>query len=269
MSFFKKLLGTPEPPAPVAEASPANDSCPVSGPEWDRQAAHFRAHGSFEPSGLLGCEGIDWNESVQLAFLNETLPEWHEPIAALPAEWTSGWQRDAAVLFSMISAHQPTRLMQVGCGASTYVIRAAVGHQNLPCEVIAIDSNPGMDVTEVTDAHLDQPVQEIPLSDFEMLRDGEMLVLETSHVFFPGGDVEYLYQRVLPRLNSGVIVGIQGVRLPRHYSREELARGFGEQALLQMFLTGNARVEVLYAGGWLAEHHGGEPSRALWFRVNN
>ena len=161
--------------------------------------------------------------------------------------------------------------MEVGGGWSTRLIRAAINAQNLPCEVICIDPSPVVEVDEVVDAWLDQPVQELPLSDFDQLKAGEMLVLDTTHVAFPGGEVLHLFQRVLPRLNAGVIVGVHGVRLPQELEEHERAQGFTEQALVQALLTGNARARVLFASGYLgpdlAAILGEDEGAWIWWRV--
>ncbi|MDK2973327.1 MAG: hypothetical protein PWP23_3082 [Candidatus Sumerlaeota bacterium] len=267
--MFKRLLsGRKETPAPIP---------PVSAPATTASAAAGEA--AMPPGALIDCAGIDWNPDEQLAFVRDVLPE-HAASGAQAWKHAGGASAsadllDAAVLHAMVTRHEPTRIMQVGCGATTHVIRAALAAKNLPGELIAIDPSPSTDISEVVDAPLLCPVQEIPRSDFEMLRDGEMLILDLTHIIVPGGEVLYLYQHILPHLNPNVIVGVRGTSLPNDYSEEQRRAGWTEQALLQLYLTGNSGAAVLFAGGWIARHHAeetasladGAASTWLWFRT--
>lgn len=262
MSLFRRLFATGnDEPQPSRETPPP------------KSAAMLPRGGES-----IDCAGIDWNGVAQLAFVREALArhrsDYEEARRALHIDAMA----DHAVLFAMIAERRPTRLMEIGSGKTTLVIRQALKRHHLPAELIAVDPQPAADIAEAVDAHLDQPVQELPLSDFLMLRDNEMLILDTTHVHAPGSDVAHLYQRVLPHLNAGVIVGVLGVPLPREYTREQLEKGYSEQALLQMYLTNNARAELLYCGGWMSEHHEEElrgamgeddavKSESIWFRL--
>jgi hypothetical protein len=279
--MLKRLFGS-KPPEETGVAAPqSSPQLDWSGEGVQQALRHRRAGESALPAGgRIACGGIDWNEAEQLALLRQG-------IAPNAAEARTAWERlqdraalslaDAVVLHALVAHLQPTRIMEVGCGATTWMLRAGLASRNLPGELIAIDPEPRRDVTEAVDAELNQPVQELPRSDFEMLRANEMLVLDLTHVTLPAGEVLHLYQHVLPHLQPGVLVGVRGVRLPFDYSSEERAQGWTEQALLQMFLTGNSGARILHAGAWLTDTHGqayrdalgGDPAGAswLWYRV--
>ena len=64
--------------------------------------------------------------------------------------------------------------------------------------------------------------------------------------------------RILPTLNSGVIVHIHDIFLPFEYIREWIVnkrRFWTEQYLLQAFLAFNSEFEVLLALNYLAHHY--------------
>lgn len=253
MALFKKIFGGPGDTPPPASPAPAG--FPLAGPEIQQWAALHQSGTEF-PAEPVPCDGIDWNREVVCAFHGERLPRYAGQPGGI----------DQQVLYAMLVEHAPTRVMEVGSGETTLTMRRAFKDANLPGELIAIDPTPTVDITEAVDAPIDQPVQEIPLSDFQTLQAGEVLVLDLTHTVLPGGDVLYIYQRILPALHPGVIVGVRGVRLPVEYPADEASRGFAEQALLQMYLTHNARAEILYAGGWL-EANGYSPAGTwLWFR---
>src|SRR5207244_12518005 len=76
-----------------------------------------------------------------------------------------------------------------------------------------------------------------------------------SHTVKIGGDVNYLFLEVLPRLKSGVIVHVHDIFLPFDYRRDwvmDELRFWTEQYLLQAFLSFNSEFEVLLANSHLA-----------------
>lgn len=291
MSFFKKLLGGGDSaPSRSETAKQPSAQTPAMGSTSTLDASWITAIKVTQvlpkPEDAVDCRGIDWNQAGQQQFVSEVLPKWRNevftafsgagidpgnPPAAAPLFL------DLAVLYSMIAERKPTRLIEVGCGHSTKMIRQAFRKHNLPGELIAIDPSPTIDVTEFTDAFLQEFVQTMPLGDFHMLQSNEVLHLDLTHKLVPGGDVEHVYQRILPGLKKGVIVGIQGIPLPHPYTAAEQIQGYGEQAYLQMFLHGNTRVRILWAGGFAKTQFEGDlcayaeaatvDSRSVWFEV--
>ena len=73
-----------------------------------------------------------------------------------------------------------------------------------------------------------------------------------------GGDVNYLFLEVLPRLNPGVIVHVHDIFFPSEYRRDWILQQFRfwtEQYLLQAFLIFNREFEVLIANSYLHHHY--------------
>ncbi len=76
-----------------------------------------------------------------------------------------------------------------------------------------------------------------------------------SHTVKIGGDVNYLFLEVLPRLKPGVIVHVHDIFFPFDYRRDWVLdefRFWTEQYLLQAFLSFNSEFEVLLANKYLA-----------------
>ena len=87
-------------------------------------------------------------------------------------------------------------------------------------------------------------LQEADVSIFLSLEAGDMLFLDTSHVFQPYGDTIYILTFLLPRLKSGVYVHIHDVFLPLDYPSlwmNEQRRQYTEQWALGAFLHGNTQ----------------------------
>lgn len=93
---------------------------------------------------------------------------------------------------------------------------------------------------------------------FSQLRSDDILFIDSSHTVKTGGDVNYLFLEVLPRLHPGVIVHAHDIFLPFEYRRDwiiEEFRFWTEQSLLQAFLTFNSEFEVLVANSYLNHCH--------------
>ena len=95
---------------------------------------------------------------------------------------------------------------------------------------------------------IQEPVQNIPIDKFQELGKNDILFIDCSHVSKINSDVNHLYLRILPELNSGVIVHIHDFFLPYEYPKKwifELKRFWNEQYLVGAFLIGNSEYEIL------------------------
>ena len=91
-----------------------------------------------------------------------------------------------------------------------------------------------------------------------MQENHDILFIDSSHVLRIGGDVQYEYLEILPRLARGVIVHSHDIFLPAEYPRHwvlEEHKFWTEQYLLQAFLAFNDSFEVLWAGSYMHLKH--------------
>jgi len=87
---------------------------------------------------------------------------------------------------------------------------------------------------------------------------GDILFIDSSHVLKVGGDVQYEYLEILPRLKRGVVVHVHDIFLPGEYPNEWVREEhvfWNEQYLLQAFLSFNDSFEVLWAGSFMHRKH--------------
>ncbi len=102
---------------------------------------------------------------------------------------------------------------------------------------------------------IEKKVQDIDLEFFSQLGTDDILFIDSSHTVKIGGDVNYLFLEVLPRLKPGVIVHVHDIFLPFDYRRDWVVselRFWTEQYLLQAFLSFNSEFEVLMGNSYLA-----------------
>ena len=216
-----------------------------------------------QPSELVG---IDMNDSMQLDLLRKHFAKFRDEYDNLPAEPPPGQKRpfrgvDALVAYCMVRHFQPRWIIEVGSGFSSLVLgQAAAKNKNsalicidpFPREFLRKRNIPGLR------SLIEKKVQDIDLEFFSQLESGDILFIDSSHTVKIGGDVNYLFLEVLPRLKPGVIVHVHDIFLPFEYRRDWVLdefRFWTEQYLLQAFLTFNSEFEVLLANSYLNHYH--------------
>lgn len=138
---------------------------------------------------------------------------------------------EAQALHAVIRYYQPSKIIEVGSGVSTYCMLAAVeknkketGHSST---ITCIEPYPSDRLKELREIQLiPQQVQAVPFQVFTDLRKNDLLFIDSSHTVKPGGDVNYLILEVLPRLRSGVIVHFHDIFFPYDYQRNVLQTFF-------------------------------------------
>jgi hypothetical protein len=148
----------------------------------------------------------------------------------------------------------------VGSGFSSLVLGQAA-EKNKNSDLICIEPFPREFLREGfpgLQSSIEKKIQDIGLEFFSQLASGDILFIDSSHTVKIGGDVNYLFLEVLPRLNPGVIVHVHDIFLPFEYRRDWVLdefRFWTEQYLLDAFLMFNAEFEVIMANSYLSHYH--------------
>jgi hypothetical protein len=216
-----------------------------------------------QPSALVG---IDMNDSMQLDLLRNHFPKFRREYETVPAEPPPGQRRpfrgtDVLVAYCMVRHFQPRLIIEVGSGFSSLVL-AQAATKNKNSALICIDPFPGQLLRKgsipALRSLIETKVQDLDVEFFSQLDSGDILFIDSSHTVKIGGDVNYLFLEVLPRLKPGVIVHVHDIFFPFEYRRRWVLdefRFWTEQYLLQAFLTFNSEFEVLLANYHLSSHH--------------
>jgi hypothetical protein len=206
-------------------------------------------------------------------FLDEFRPPVHPP-APLPGSngaapgvlhLDNPWYGplDAQLLYAMIRAHAPSRVLELGSGFSTLFIEQALARNAQAGTRAAhqvVDPHPSPLLGVLGDA-IELRVQsaaDTPRECFDALGPGDVLFVDTSHAVRPGGEVIRLVLEVLPALAPGVVVHFHDIFRPFAYPRifyERYNVHWQEQYLLQAFLAYNPTYEVLLANHALWRIH--------------
>jgi hypothetical protein len=220
------------------------------------------------PSKLVG---IEMNDSVQLDLLRKHFPEFRDEYQQFPTEPTGEPTRfylnnglfdgmDALVAYCMVRQFRPRLIIEIGGGFSSLIFGEAAAKNN-SSSIICIEPFPQQFLKHGFPGFhslIEKKVEDIDLEFFSQLDPGDVLFIDSSHTVKMGGDVNYLFLEVLPRLKPGVIVHVHDIFLPFEYRRDWVMdefRFWTEQYLLQAFLTFNSEFEVLMGNSYLAHHH--------------
>jgi predicted O-methyltransferase YrrM len=168
---------------------------------------------------------------------------------------------DAEMLYCMIRYFKPHQIIEIGSGYSTRlsaqaILRNQKDEDGWKCKLVAIEPYP-QTVLKAGFPGLSElitkPIEEIPLSTFDSLKQNDILFIDSSHVLRTGGDVQIEYLEILPRLSKGVVIQIHDIMVPEEYPKYRFKqnRFYTEQYLLQAFLAFNTAFEVLWAGNYM------------------
>ena len=168
---------------------------------------------------------------------------------------------DAAVLRAMINALKPHRIIEIGSGFSTACMLDAIDELGLSTKVTCIepyaDRLRGLlrrgDAPEI----LEKPVQQVELTRFSELQDGDILFIDSTHVLKTGSDIHYELFEVLPSLNPGVVVHFHDLPYPFEYPSQwvfEQNYSWNEAYGVRAFLTYNLVFRPLYSNSLMATY---------------
>jgi hypothetical protein len=216
--------------------------------------------------------GIDMNEPGQLALFDQFvryIPEVEfPPHKKEPLRYYSenNWYPygDAIFLYCMLRHFRPRRIIEVGSGFSSCAIldtNELFFDNQIQCTFIEPDPERFYGAIRPDDRQqinlLAAPVQSVPVSQFQELQNGDILLIDSSHVSKINSDVNYLYFEVLPALRPGVLVHVHDIFYPFRYPAEWIYKGWSwnEAYLLRAFLMFNQAFQIRFCNTLLSEFH--------------
>lgn len=202
-----------------------------------RYEAVVRAYAAAEPAMEAALDFLD--------SLAEDLARIETDAPAPAPRWNQDWfcGLDAAMLYTLIRARSPRRIVEIGSGHSTRFACRAIADGGLETGFTAIDPQPRADLGKLPIRFLRATLQAADRAAFDALEDGDLLFVDSSHILMPGSDVELVLTEILPRLPAGVLVHFHDIFLPESYPASWEWRGYNEQsAVASLLLNGGWRV---------------------------
>ena len=215
--------------------------------------------------------GINWNVKKQikilseLNFSSELLVDGWEKYNGKQFYFGNGSfeSGDAEYLYNFIRYTKPKRVIEIGSGFSTLIIKQAMDKnlnqdQEISNKIICIEpyEQPWLETIGVE--VIRKKVENLNTSFFEDLGENDLLFIDSSHIIRPHGDVIFELLDLLPSLNKGVYVHFHDIFSPNDYPHEWLfqhMRFWNEQYLLEAFLTNNSEWEIIGALNYLSKNH--------------
>lgn len=159
---------------------------------------------------------------------------------------------DALSYWTMIRAHRPNRIVEIGSGFSSLIAAAAL-EKNGKGELICIEPFPKPWLSKwLKPGNLKSiPIQDFPVAEFDdLLGTGDILFIDSTHTVKIGSDCVYIYLKLLPNISKDIIVHVHDIFLPfvRHPSRA-IAKHvhWTEHYLLMAYLLDNPRTEIQFS----------------------
>lgn len=246
---------------------------------WERLGLHVMPIDCYQPvphtrslresiwSGRTDMVGVRIDLDAQEALLSDLCARFGDEFDELAGRTDDGSGRyhmhnsrfesvDAELLYGLIRAGRPRRVLEIGSGYSTLVALEALERNEReggPCwSVLTIDPHPPAWLRNRRGVEARAcPVQDVAISEFESLERGDILFIDSTHVLAVGSDVQYEFLEVVPRVKPGVLVHVHDIFLPAEYPRSWVLRWrryWTEQYLLQAFLAFNSAFETIWAG---------------------
>jgi predicted O-methyltransferase YrrM len=170
---------------------------------------------------------------------------------------------DAEFLYQFVRLKKPRRVIEIGSGFSTLLVRDAIAANKR--------DEPAVDFMHTCIEPFEMPwleeagvitirsmVEDVPMSLFDQLEPGDLLFIDSSHVIRPQGDVLTEYLAILPRLKKGVYVHVHDIFTPRDYPRDWVLKRmwlWNEQYLVEAMLSVGGGWQVVAALNFLKHSH--------------
>jgi hypothetical protein len=156
-----------------------------------------------------------------------------------------------ATAFTVFVDSRTRQVIEIGSGNSTKFLRHFVEALGLETKIVSIDPFPRAECDALCDTAIRKPLESVDLALFDRLETGDVVFFDGSHRCFMNSDVTAFFLDVLPRIPTGVAVGVHDIFLPDDYPEEWAERYYSEQYVLGAYLLGAAeRLRVTLPAYW-------------------
>src|SRR5215831_13366686 len=216
--------------------------------------------------------GVDLHEAEQLTLLNEIAHYYKEmPFQSHKVEGLRYYfensaysYADAIILHCMIRYLKPNRFIEVGSGHSSCVT-LDTNELFFDGSILTtfIEPYPELLMSLIKEEDkgririLPRRLQDVDVSEFEALRENDILFIDSTHVSKVGSDVNQIFFEILPRLSSGVYIHIHDIFYPFEYPRDWIyeGRAWNEAYMLRTFLQYNSAFRVVLMNTFMERYH--------------
>ena len=166
---------------------------------------------------------------------------------------------DALVLHCMLRTIKPNHIIEIGSGMSSCMImdtNEGYFNNEINCTFIDIDTSALMEYCRAADITrntiIESPIQDIDITPFLSLQAGDILFVDSSHIYSPGSDVFDIIHRILPVIRSGVHIHFHDIFHDFHYPTEWGKTDWNEVQIIQSFLSQHPQYSVEFFSSYLS-----------------
>jgi hypothetical protein len=190
---------------------------------------------------------------------------------------------DAMSYYCFVRLIKPATIVEIGSGFSTLVAIQAV-EQNRSGKIHCIEPYPRRFLSKLNRIELHTVIAQEISPEFlnDILRDNDILFIDSTHTVKTGSDCLHIYLRLLPRIKRKIFVHVHDVFLPFGMPKNWLLNNryfWTEQYLLLAFLIDNPKARVIYGSNYNARWNSslmeelmkqkyGYGGGSLWFRYD-
>ena len=167
---------------------------------------------------------------------------------------------DAEMLFSFLLTQKPKKIVEIGGGHTTNIIRDANKLLGYSMEHICIEPYEFEWLDKIDEITLvREKVENVDPTVFESLDEGDLLFIDSSHMIRPNGDVLHEYLKILPSLRSGVYVHVHDIFSPYEYLEhwhKDYNLMWNEMYLLEAILLNSDQYQIVIPNYYLSKKEG-------------
>jgi hypothetical protein len=160
----------------------------------------------------------------------------------------------------MLRYAKPKRIIEIGSGYSSCVIldtNELFFNNSIQCTFIEPVPELLLSLIKENDRKrinlLPERLQDIEISEFSSLSEGDILFIDSSHVSKINSDVNYIFFQILPNISNGIYIHFHDIFYPFEYPKEWIyeGRAWTESYLLRAFLQYNNSFDIVYFSSFL------------------
>lgn len=217
-------------------------------------------------------EGIDLNLQTQIQLIKKfeffypELPFKPEPVDNLRYYFKNRFYSytDAILLYGMLRHFKPNNIIEIGSGFSSALMmdvndmffKSKIKLKFIEPFPTRLKSLMGIKESKNVEL-IEDNLQNIPLHIFNALEKGDILFIDSSHIVKTGSDVNHILFKILPILNSGVLIHFHDIFYPFEYPKKWVLNGFNwnETYFLKSFLMYNSNYEIILFSDYLHKYY--------------
>lgn len=151
---------------------------------------------------------------------------------------------DFEFLYQFIRLTNPKKIIEIGSGYSSIIAYEAItkNFQNKKdfCKMVCIDPGNINQLKMLKKIKFyNKKIEKVDINIFKELNENDLLIIDTSHIIKPSGDVLKIYNEIFPILAKGVNIMIHDIYLPYEYPEDLINKNvsfWNEQYILETLL---------------------------------